>query len=268
MKSGIYRASLNGLLLTATVLTLSLTSIAQAAESDEELAKKLQNPLANLIIVPFQSDWNFRIGANEDKENYLLNVQPVTPFSLNEQYNLILRTIVPIEANEYPSSVGGLGDIQQSFFFSPKEPINGWIVGAGPALLYPTATDETLGGRKWAAGPTFVTLRQQDGWTLGFLTNHLWSFAGSSGRSEVNATFLQPFVSFTTKTATSFAINTESTYDWKNSQWTVPINATISQLVKIGLPLQLQLGYRYYAEAPTNGPEWGLRFTVTFVFLK
>ena len=252
--------------LMAALLTLT-QSLAVAADSDEELAKKTQNPIANLVSVPFQSNWDFNIGPNEDKSNYLLNVQPVIPISLGEKDNLIIRTIVPVKANEFPVSTAGLGDILQSFFFSLKEPINGWIFGAGPALLYPTATERSLGSGKLAAGPTAVLLKQHDGFTYGLLGNHLWSYAGNSDRSEVNATYLQPFVSFTTKTYTTFGINTESTYDWTNEQWTVPINATISQLLKIGgQPLQLQLGYRYYAEAPKYGPDYGIRFQVSFLF--
>jgi hypothetical protein len=269
MKSEIYRAGLNVLLLIAIVLTLSLFSFAHGAESDEELAKKTQNPIANLISVPLQSNWDFELGPNEDKINYLMNVQPVIPVSLNEKYNLIIRTILPIKANEFPASVGGLGDILQSFFFSPKEPLNGWIIGGGPALLYPTATDEALGGRKWAAGPTAVFLKQQTGWTYGILANHLWSYAGSSKRSDVNATYMQPFLTYTNKSFTTFGVNSESSYDWKNEQWTVPINAFVQQLLRIGgQPLAVQVGYRYYADAPTNGPEWGLRFAVTFLFPK
>jgi hypothetical protein len=257
-----------GLLLIAATVSIQI-SISLAAESEEELAKKTQNPVANLISVPFQSNWDFKLGPKDDKSNYLLNVQPVIPISLGEQYNLILRTIVPIKANEFPASVGGLGDILQSFFIGPKAEINGWVVAAGPVLLYPTATDRTLGGEKWAAGPTAVLLKQYSGFTYGVLANHLWSYAGDRDRSDINATFLQPFFSFTTKTYTTFGINTESTYDWENEQWTVPINASISQLLKIGgQPLQLQLGYRYYAEAPTYGPDWGIRFQVSFLFPK
>jgi hypothetical protein len=250
------------------IFLLTLVGVAPAAESDEELAKKTQNPVASLISVPLQFNWDFKPGP-DNRTNFLLNVQPVIPISLNKDYNLILRTIIPVKANEFPASVGGLGDVVQSFFFSPKQPVNGWIVGAGPVMLYPTATDDTLGGRKWGAGPTAVLLKQQSGFTYGILANHLWSYAGSSDRSEVNATFLQPFLSFTTKSYTTFGVNTESTYDWTASQWTVPINVSVTQLLKIGgQPLTVQLGYRYYAEAPTNGPSWGLRFAVTLLFPK
>jgi hypothetical protein len=156
----------------------------------------------------------------------------------------------------------------QSFFFSPVQPVDGWIVGGGPVFLYPTGA-KALGTEKTGAGPTAVALKQQSGWTYGMLANHIWSFAGPSSRQDVNATFLQPFLSFTTKTYTTLGMNTESTYDWVNSQWTVPINLTITQLLKVsGQPLTLQAGYRYYADAPTGGPDWGLRFTFTLLFPK
>jgi len=237
-----------------------------------ELAKKLQNPVASLISVPMQSNWDFGIGS-ANAMRYTLNVQPVIPFSLNEEWNLITRTIIPVIHAESPvaggDSAGGLGDIVQSFFFSPKEPVGGWILAAGPVALWPTATDGALGAGKWGAGPTVLALRQEHGWTYGLLANHLWSYAGQSDRAEVNATFLQPFVSYTTKKQTTFGINTESTYDWQNSQWTVPINLAVSQLLKLGgQPMQFQLGGRVYAERPDGGPDWGLRFTVTFLFPK
>jgi hypothetical protein len=147
--------------------------------------------------------------------------------------------------------------------------INGWVVAAGPVILYPSAADKTLGGGKWAAGPTAVVLKQQSGFTYGMLANHLWSFAGASDRNTISATFLQPFLSFTTKSYTTFGINTESTYDWEHSQWTVPINLTVTQLLRIaGQPLSLQLGPRFYADKPINGPDWGVRFAVTFLFPK
>jgi hypothetical protein len=136
-------------------------------------------------------------------------------------------------------------------------------------LLLPTATDDLLGTEKWGAGPTAVVLKQQHGWTYGMLANQIWSYAGESGRDNVNSTFLQPFLNYTTKTHTSFVVNTESTYDWQHGQWTVPLNFMVFQVVRVGkMPLQLQLGYRYYAERPANGPDWGLRFAVTFLFPK
>jgi len=251
---------------------------AQDAATDEkaaaaELAKKLSNPVASLISVPIQNNFDFGAGPNGDGFQYKVNIQPVVPISLNETWNLISRTIIPVVYQENifgTSSQAGLSDTVQSLFFSPKAPTSGgWIWGVGPVLLLPTATDDLLGTEKWGAGPTAVLLKQQNGWTYGVLANHIWSYAGESSRADVNATFLQPFLTFTTPKQTTFTINTESTYDWANSQWTVPLNASVAQLVKLGkLPLQFQIGARYYAEKPANGPEWGLRFSVTFLFPK
>ena len=251
---------------------------AQDAATDDkaaaaELAKKLSNPVASLISVPIQNNFDFGGGPNGDGFQYKVNIQPVVPISLNETWNLISRTIIPVVYQEKiigTSSQSGLSDTVQSLFFSPKAPTSGgWIWGVGPVLLLPTATDDLLGTEKWGAGPTAVLLKQQNGWTYGVLANHIWSYAGESSRADVNATFLQPFLTFTTPKQTTFTINTESTYDWASSQWTVPLNASVAQLVKLGkLPLQFQIGARYYAEKPANGPEWGLRFSVTLLFPK
>jgi hypothetical protein len=162
----------------------------------------------------------------------------------------------------------GLGDVVQSFFFSPAEPVDGWTWGVGPVFLYPTATDSALGPDQWGAGPTFVELRQQGPWTYGLLTNHIASVAGDDTRPNVNATFVQPFVSYVTPTKTTISLNTEATYDWQAEQWSIPINLVVNQLLKIGeLPLQLGAGVRYWAESPANGPEgWGVRLQVTLLF--
>ena len=235
-----------------------------------ELAKQLQNPVASLISVPFQNNFDFNLGPNDDGFKYTLNFQPVIPVSLSQDYNLIIRTIVPIISQEdvIPgTSQSGLGDIVQSFFFSPKKPVGGLILGFGPVFLYPSATDSLLGSEQWGAGPTGLVLKQTGGWTYGLLFNHIWSYTGESGRNYVDSTFLQPFISYTTKTKTTFGLNTESTYDWHNSQWTVPINLSISQLIKIGkMPVSLGLGVKYYADAPEGGPDWGVRFIVTPLF--
>ena len=253
------------------------------ASQEAELAKKLQNPVAALISVPIQNNWDFGIGtANAMK--YTANIQPVVPISISEDWNLILRTIVPVIYLEPTvrqpgggSHIGGpateshfgLGDTTQSFFFSPKNPVGGWILGAGPVGYYPTATDSYLGSGQWGAGPTIVALQQQHGFTYGILANQIWSFAGQQGRTEVNATYLQPFVSFTTKTYTTFAVNTETTYNWQAEQATVPMNFMVQQLLKIGKqPIAFQFGYRYYIEKPSGGPDWGLRFAITFLFPK
>ena len=245
---------------------------AGGANDAAELAKKLQNPLAALISVPLQNNFDFGAGPNGDGFQYLVRIQPVIPVSLSEDWNLISRTILPVIYQEKifgNSSQSGLGDTLQSFFFSPKKPFHGWVWGAGPVLQFPTATDDLLGQEKWGAGPTAVLLKQEHGWTYGALANHVWSFAGEGGRKDVSQTFLQPFVGYTLKTQTTLSLNSESVYNWEASQWTVPINASVKQLVHFGKqPVQFEFGGRYYAERPINGPDWGLRFTVTFLFPK
>jgi hypothetical protein len=239
-------------------------------DQDAELAKQLQNPVASLISLPFQSNFDFDLGPNDDGFRYTLNFQPVVPISLSKDWNMIIRTIVPfIHQDEVTSNTSqtGLGDITQSFFFSPKQPIGGWILALGPVYLWPSATDEVLGSEKWGTGPTGLALRQVGGWTYGLLFNHIWSYAGDDHRNYVSATFLQPFLSYTTKAHTTFGVNTESTYDWRNHQWTVPINFTVSQLTKVGkLPVQFTLGARVYADGPSGNAAWGLRFVITPLF--
>ena len=272
-----YRQPLLAVALVSALAFPTTALFAQDAPSDDkasaeaELAKKLQNPIANLISVPIQNNWDFGIGP-ENAMKYTANIQPVIPLSISEDWNLITRTILPVIYAEEPvkgfGDKFGLGDITQSFFLSPKEPVGGWIVGAGPVALWPAATDSALGSGMWGAGPTVVALQQTHGLTYGVLANHIWSYAGW-GEQNVNATFLQPFVGYTTKTFTTFTVNTESTYDWQGKQWTVPLNFTVQQLVKIGKqPIAFQAGYRYYAERPAGGPDWGLRFAITFLFPK
>ena len=256
----------------AALLVAVVQPAVAAAQDEAELAKKAQNPVADLISVPLQNNWDFGIGP-ADAMRYTLNVQPVIPFSISDDWLLITRTILPVIYAESPvkggSDKSGLGDTLQSFFFAPKEPVGGWIMGAGPVFSYPSATDDALGTEKWGAGPTAVVLQQKRGWTYGALGNHVWSYAGDDDRSDVSATFLQPFVSYTTKAYTTVGFNTESTYDWNAAQWTVPLNLSVTQLLKLGkLPVQIGVGGRLYVERPAGGPDWGMRLTMTFLFPK
>ena len=130
-----------------------------------------------------------------------------------------------------------------------------------------TATDDLLGTEKWGAGPTLLLLRQTGPWTVGILSNQVWSYAGDEHRNYVNSTFLQPFISYSTKAKTTISLNSESTFDWHNEQWTVPINLLVAQLIKVGkLPVQVGLGAKVYLEGPESAPDWGIRFVVTPLF--
>jgi hypothetical protein len=250
--------------------TLAAPTAANAGDNAEELAKKLSNPVASLISVPFQFNLDTGLGP-KDAERLTLNIQPVIPFSISEDWNLITRTIVPVV---YQGSLAdgidsefGMGDIVQSFFFSPKEPVGGWILAAGPVALWPTGTNPALRSEQLGFGPTALALRQDGGWTFGLLANHLWGVTESDDHPDVNATFLQPFLGYTWPSATALTANLESTYDWTGEQWTVPVNLIVSQVIKIGdQPVQVFLGGRYYAESPAQGPEWGVRFGFTLLF--
>lgn len=241
-----------------------------ASAKGREIATQLQNPVANLISIPFQNNFEFKAGP-QNGFKYTLNFQPVIPFSLGKKWNLITRTIVPVvsqmqvvPSSEVTSSETGLSDILFSAFLSPKN--SKLILGIGPALSFPTASNSLLGSKKWAAGPTAIVAKQSGPWTLGVLVNHLWSYAGDEARGDISSTYYQPFVSYVNKTHTTFALSSESTHDMKNDRWTTSIVPAISQLTKLAaLPANLQLGAKYYFSNPGFTPKWGIRASVILV---
>jgi hypothetical protein len=263
-------------LLTLVMSVLALAAPARAQDDQAaELARKLANPVASLISVPLQYNYDTYGGANDGAAASRFVVQPVIPFSLNEDWNLITRTIIPfVDQQDFPAAAlneSGLGDTTASFFFSPKSPTaGGWIWGAGPILLLPTATKDVLGTEKWGIGPTGVLLKQSGPWTVGLLAGHIWSVAGDGNRADVSSTTLQPFFSYTTKSHTTIGAYTESAYDWKGEQWQVPLIVQAGQLFKIGPQiLQFAVAAKYWAKAPDDGPEgWGLRLQLTLLFPK
>jgi hypothetical protein len=240
--------------------------------SNANLALQLTNPIASLISVPIQNNFDFGLGANGNGSRYLVNIQPVVPVSLNRETNLLSRTILPFISQSAVTAPGtnqtGLGDVVQSLFLSPKAPTSsGLIWGAGPVLLLPTATNSALGAGKWGIGPTGVALKIVGQSTFGLLANHIWSYAGNSSRADVSATFVQPFYSFTTPGATSYGITAEFSHDWGRDVTVMPITASVSQVMVLGKrPVSIGGGVRYFIFSPTGAADWGLRFNFTLLF--
>ena len=229
-RSGFVTSALLGAALTVPAV------LAQPAGEEKPQASKaaldLHNPVAALVSVHLENDWDFGYG-NAKATAYTASLIPVVPFSLSPDWNLITRTVVPAIYAESPvkggGSHGGLGDIVATIYLSPDQPMHGWYWGAGPGLILPSATDPLLGAGKWSAGPTMAVLRQDGPWTAGALTGHAWSIASTRTGPAVSTTYLQPFLSYSTKQGTTFGVDTASEYDWKGRQWTVPLEATIGR---------------------------------------
>jgi hypothetical protein len=245
---------------------------ANAADSTDstELAKKLSNPIADLVSMPFQFNWENGIGPL-DLTRYILNIQPVVPFHLNKSTNMIVRIIAPIVSQPPPVTGGlpssGVSDVLTSFFFSPTKGSIIW--GVGPIVSVPSTSIPTLGTEKWSAGPTAVVLKQHGGLTVGTLINQVWSFAGNVDREDVSQMFVEPFLAYTNKKAVTFTLQSESTRYWKvegDGEWNVPINLEVAKLLSFGtFPASYQLGWGYFVVHPDNGATWKIRGAITLL---
>ena len=190
---------------TRILVAVALVASAPTGRSETgaaDLAQELTNPIADLVTVPIQMNLDNGIGPADDGSKLTTNVQPVIPVGISENWNLVTRTIVPVtyQNDIFPGagSQFGLGDINLSLFFSPKQPTAGGLIwGVGPVLLLPTATDSLIGARKWGAGPAAVGLVLKGPWTVGMLANQVWSFAGDDDRDDISNSFMQPFVAYT-----------------------------------------------------------------------
>ena len=246
---------------------------AGGAADAANLAQQLSNPVADLVSVPLQFNFADGVGPNEANRT-ILNIQPVVPFTLSDDWNLISRWIMPVVSQ--PSLGGGvgpssgMGDIVFSTFFSPRNS-GGLTWGIGPVLSLPVSVDPALGSGKSSAGPTFVGLKQSGPWTYGLLANYLWSFADATNapRSDVSSGFLQPFLAYATPDGVTYSVNSETSYNAKASsgnKWTVPINFNISKVTRFGpFPFSVGGGLGWYAEAPNGGPDWQLRANFTLI---
>jgi hypothetical protein len=246
----------------------------EGAGGQADLAQDLTNPVADLLTIPIQMNYDQNFGPADDGWKLQTNIQPVLPFNLNDDWNLITRTIMPViwqdEIVPGAGSQFGLGDITVSLFASPKKPTNGVIWGLGPILYLRTATDELLGAEKWGAGPSAIALTMRGRWTMGALANHVWSFAGNDDRDDLNSTFVQPFLAYTTPTAWTVSFQSETTYNWESRKWSVPVNVAVAKLVMMGkLPVSLQAGVGRWLTSPDSGPDgWRFRLQANFVLPK
>ena len=240
-----------------------------AAGESAELAKKLSNPVSDLVSVPVQFNWEQNVGP-DDQTRFILNVQPVMPFSLNEDWNLIARVIMPF-VSQPPLFAGGapafgVGDVLASFFFSPKS--GGITWGVGPVISLPSTTVPTLGTEKWGAGPTVVVLKQSGPWTYGALWNQVWSFSGNDNRADVSQMFLQPFVAYQATHTVTVTVQSESTANWEadDDKWTVPINVLVAKLSSFGVfPASYQIGFGGFPIHPATGPSWKIRGAIVIL---
>ena len=254
----------------------SLTSAQETTEqSATDLAKKTQNPVADLISVPFQFNTFFETGPRGKTQNTLL-IQPVLPFSLNDDWNFIARPIIPF-AEQPPLTATqhrnhGLGNIQFQGFFSPKEKVGDWIMGFGPYLEFPTNSgpDGRFGSDNWSAGPAFVALQMKGPWVYGSLISHLWSYHGDD--PEVNITAIQPFVNYNLKDGWYLSSAPVITSNWSadsSQQWTIPIGGGIGRVFKIGKqPVNASIRAYHNLQSPRTGSDWQLQFQIQFLFPK
>jgi hypothetical protein len=236
-------------------------------EESEALAKKLSNPISDLVSVPLQFNWEQKVGTSE-LSRFILNVQPVIPFTLSDKWNLIFRVIMPL-VGQPPLFAGGqsefgMSDMTTSFFFSPKLK-GGFTIGAGPVFVTPSTYSPTLGSGKYSVGPTVVALNQKGKLTVGVLWNQVWSFAGDPARAAVNQMFLQPFLAYQQAKTVTLTVQSETTADWKatTDNWTVPINFLIAKLLSFGtFPASYQLGAGVFPSHGTLGPQWKIRAAI------
>ena len=260
--------------ITLLTLTLAFANVSHGQEkSDEDLAKATQNPLASMISLPFQNNTNFGIGPDDDTQN-ILNIQPVLPFSLGENWNLVTRTIVPVVSQPGfapgESRTNGLGDVTLTGWMSPKTS-GKWIWGVGGALVMPTASDDALGNDKWSVGPSVVVLTMPGKWVIGSLVSNVWS-VGGSGEQDVNFFTWQYFVNYNMDNGwylTSAPIITANWEENSDNTWTVPFGGGVGKIFRIGKqPLNAQVSAYYNVKKPEFGADWQLRLQLQMLFPK
>lgn len=268
--------------VTAGLALAIMYERAGAQQSTQDLAAAAQNPIAAMYSLPFQNNTYFGVGPTHDDTANVLNIQPVLPFTFGD-LNIISRTIAPLiylpgfstDASDITSQTPlsgshfGLGDINQSLFFSPAHSEE-LIWGVGPAFSLPTATATPLGSGKFSMGPTAVALIMPKPWVVGILARQLWSVAGPSDRSNVSQLLLQPFANYNLPEGWYLTSSPIITANWNatsGNRWNLPIGGGVGRILKIGeQPINLGLQAFDYVQSPSGGPRWALRFQVQLLF--
>lgn len=254
---------------------MAAATAAHAELSAEELAKIAQNPVGNLISVPFQNNLNLNTGPYEKNQN-ILNIQPVIPIDVNEDWNVITRWILPVISQPaftpYQGRTTGLGDIQITAFLSPAKP-GAWIWGVGAITQQPTHTDPVLGNNNSGYGPSFVVLHLEKGspWVYGVLVNNVWSSNNSTSPSYNNG-LMQPFLNYNFKSGLYLTSSPIMTVNWQAkgpNQWTVPMGGGVGKIFHIGkLPVNSQVAGYYNVARPDFAPNWQIRAQIQLMFPK
>jgi hypothetical protein len=273
--------------LRAALCSLAIVLLAAPSVADDasDLAAQAQNPIGSMISLPFENTFNFENGTSDDSLQYILSIQPVIPISIAENWNLIVRPIVPLisqdEVAQLPSPpvlgktgsrTFGLGDSTLSMFLVPKEMKNGFVWGVGPVLAMPTATDSGLGAKKWSLGPTAVGVYANSPWMLGGLIGQYWSVAGKSSRPDISTGYIQPFVNYNLPESWYLTTSPMLTVNWKGSsgnKWRVPVGGGLGKIFSIG-PQKINTRFvAYYNPVrPRATADWSLQWTLQLLFPK
>lgn len=231
-----------------------------------ELANTLQNPIAHLVNLQYQNNFEFKVGLQNDFR-YILNIQPLIPFHIGEKWSIITRSIIPVISqigSSDPSGKTGISDFVLNTYLSPKKSPLVW--GVGPSILFPVATNQSFGTKQWAAGFTIALLKQFGSFRIAAIPHHLWTIERNDPSRNINLTFIRSYITYVNKSKTTFGIFSEDIRDWRAGTWNIGITPTIGQLTKlINHYVDLSVGIKYYVVAPKQAPQWGIRFTIVEV---